>query len=182
MTITAKYPGRCKKCGGQINVGDKIEWEHGQGASHVHCPELILSQFEMRTDSVSHLSAGDIWATPRRGIFVVLSVRPAEWSGSQWDTYAHITQWLTCRPATPEESAKWDRIVDAAAAWKKLRSEIGIPQYWKYRDNQLIPPADTRRLDSYDDRWEPPQPIDLIAEQVAIEVEYLDARRALKTN
>jgi hypothetical protein len=38
MTITAKYPGKCKKCGGRINVGDKIEWTKGEGAAHVECP------------------------------------------------------------------------------------------------------------------------------------------------
>ena len=38
MTIIAKYPGKCKKCGGRINVGDKIEWTKGEGAAHVECP------------------------------------------------------------------------------------------------------------------------------------------------
>lgn len=38
MTITAKYAGTCKKCGGHISVGDKIEWERGTGASHCTCP------------------------------------------------------------------------------------------------------------------------------------------------
>lgn len=38
MTIIAKYPGRCKKCGGLIKVGDKIEWSKGEGAAHVKCP------------------------------------------------------------------------------------------------------------------------------------------------
>jgi len=39
MTITAKYPGRCTKCGGHIAAGEQIEWEKGAGASHVKCPE-----------------------------------------------------------------------------------------------------------------------------------------------
>jgi ribosomal protein S14 len=38
MTITAKYPGRCKKCGGQISAGEQIEWEKSSGASHIKCP------------------------------------------------------------------------------------------------------------------------------------------------
>ena len=39
MTITAKYNGKCSKCGGRINAGETIEWEKGSGASHVTCPE-----------------------------------------------------------------------------------------------------------------------------------------------
>jgi hypothetical protein len=39
MTITARYPGKCRKCGGSISVGEQIEWEKGNGASHVKCPE-----------------------------------------------------------------------------------------------------------------------------------------------
>ena len=39
MTIIAKYPGRCRKCGRPISVGDKIDWESGKGAAHVECPE-----------------------------------------------------------------------------------------------------------------------------------------------
>ena len=38
MTITAKYPGRCSKCGQPIQVGETIEWEKGKGGSHVSCP------------------------------------------------------------------------------------------------------------------------------------------------
>lgn len=37
MTITAKYPGKCTKCGGSIKPGEKIEWEKGKGAYHVKC-------------------------------------------------------------------------------------------------------------------------------------------------
>jgi hypothetical protein len=39
MTITARYSGKCSKCGGRINAGETIEWEKGSGASHVTCPE-----------------------------------------------------------------------------------------------------------------------------------------------
>jgi hypothetical protein len=38
MVITAKFPGRCSKCGGKIEIGSAIDWERGQGASHVKCP------------------------------------------------------------------------------------------------------------------------------------------------
>ena len=38
MTITAKYAGRCRSCGGAIHPGDRINWERGMGAEHVECP------------------------------------------------------------------------------------------------------------------------------------------------
>lgn len=39
MVITAKYSGRCTKCGGRINPGDKIEWVRGEGSYHIACPD-----------------------------------------------------------------------------------------------------------------------------------------------
>jgi hypothetical protein len=39
MTITAKYPGKCRRCGGAIAQGERIEWVKGGGSSHVSCPE-----------------------------------------------------------------------------------------------------------------------------------------------
>ena len=39
MSITAKYPGKCTKCGGHIAAGEKIDWDRGRGASHCNCPE-----------------------------------------------------------------------------------------------------------------------------------------------
>jgi len=37
MTIQAKYRGICHTCGGQISIGDTIEWARGQGARHLDC-------------------------------------------------------------------------------------------------------------------------------------------------
>jgi len=37
MTITAKYRGTCRVCGGAISVGDRIEWSKSGGARHVDC-------------------------------------------------------------------------------------------------------------------------------------------------
>jgi hypothetical protein len=34
MTITAKYASKCARCGGQIQVGEKIEWSKGSPAMH----------------------------------------------------------------------------------------------------------------------------------------------------
>lgn len=39
MVMAAKYPGKCRKCGGQIYVGDQIEWSKEDGARHAtKCP------------------------------------------------------------------------------------------------------------------------------------------------
>lgn len=43
MTISAKYPGTCKKCGGKIAVGEKIEWSAGQGSQHAECPAKTVA-------------------------------------------------------------------------------------------------------------------------------------------
>lgn len=37
MTITAKFPGTCTVCGRHIGVGDKIEWQKGEGSRHAAC-------------------------------------------------------------------------------------------------------------------------------------------------
>ena len=37
MVITSKYYGKCKVCGSKINKGERINWERGQGASHLDC-------------------------------------------------------------------------------------------------------------------------------------------------
>lgn len=40
MTIIARYPGRCKKCGGRISPDDRIDWDKNtRETSHVNCPE-----------------------------------------------------------------------------------------------------------------------------------------------
>lgn len=39
MTITARYPGKCAKCGGSISAGDKIKWDKAtRRTEHVECP------------------------------------------------------------------------------------------------------------------------------------------------
>jgi hypothetical protein len=144
---------------------------------------IEMNTFEMRTDAINHVSAGDIWATQRRGVFVVISARAADWRGDDRDVYAHIDQWLTCRPATPVETDKWNRAALAAQARKALRASLGVHGAWTFTGTTLVPPDDaTRRLDSYDDRWQPPKPVSLTTEQCAIEREYNEARAALRAN
>jgi hypothetical protein len=35
--ITAKYPGRCRRCGTSHGAGDQVRWMAGIGACHVAC-------------------------------------------------------------------------------------------------------------------------------------------------
>ena len=60
MTITAKYSGRCTKCGQRIAVGDLINWVRGEGASHVECPcQQLAEQMATHGDGKTyHLSKG----------------------------------------------------------------------------------------------------------------------------
>jgi hypothetical protein len=46
MTITARYDGKCKQCGGHIAAGAKIEWSKGDGSRHVKCPEHEAAKAE----------------------------------------------------------------------------------------------------------------------------------------
>lgn len=39
VQLAARYPGRCRECGGGIAVGDQILYARGEGARHVECPE-----------------------------------------------------------------------------------------------------------------------------------------------
>lgn len=34
-TIAAKYPGKCRRCGGAINPGDAVRWAPRQGTYHL---------------------------------------------------------------------------------------------------------------------------------------------------
>lgn len=33
-TLTAKYNGKCQRCGGGIQAGESIRWERGYGSEH----------------------------------------------------------------------------------------------------------------------------------------------------
>ena len=49
MVIRAKFNSRCPRCGGFINAGDEIDWEHGKKATHVKCPEKSVSAGPKKT-------------------------------------------------------------------------------------------------------------------------------------
>lgn len=41
MTITSKYNGKCKQCGGHIGIGNQVEWQKGEGIRHTKCPAAV---------------------------------------------------------------------------------------------------------------------------------------------
>lgn len=36
-TITAKYPSKCRRCGGAIEKGERVQWQRGRGCQHLAC-------------------------------------------------------------------------------------------------------------------------------------------------
>ena len=121
MTITAKYAGQCRKCGGQINVGDQVEWVRGNGAAHVHCPEAVapvVGQFRTTVGSSCKrdFTAGQALRNKQISIergepewLYVLSVtsryyREDGMSFGVGDESGYVYA-LTCREATDDESA-----------------------------------------------------------------------------
>lgn len=66
MTIQAKFPGRCKRCGGGIAVGESVEWERGKGATHIECPAGV--QPPKREITVTQPG---VYETPEGVVYVV---------------------------------------------------------------------------------------------------------------
>jgi hypothetical protein len=136
---------------------------------------MDAQQTEIRYESLGNLDVGQIWGTKRHGVFVVVSSRPAKWRGEDIDVYAHVDTWYTIRPATEAETALWNEAVAASTARQELRQRLGADRSYEFdaAKRQLV--SRMTRLDSYDDRWSPPAPIDLDDESFAIEQEYVDA-------
>jgi len=138
---------------------------------------------EIRTTALC-LDTGDTWQTRQHGIFVVVSTRPAQWHGEDVDVYAHIDTWYTVRPATETECAAWNLAVALTQRRRAQRADLGgLYHLYNPTTRRLQPSADaTRRLDSYDDRWEPPAEIALTDEQIAVEDAYINAFRAVRSS
>lgn len=134
---------------------------------------------EIKYQSLGERDPGDIWANRREGIFVVVSSRPAHWQGEDEDVYGEIDTWYTIRPADEAETALWTEALAATAARRELRARLGAVPSHRFvpAQRQLVSPANY--LDSYDDRYQSPKPLDLDDESFAIEHAYVDALAAL---
>lgn len=54
MIIKARFGSKCPKCGQTINVGDEINWEKGQKATHAKCPtKAEKAQYDFPTVKIS---------------------------------------------------------------------------------------------------------------------------------
>ena len=132
MTIRAKYPGKCRKCGQMILAGAIIEWEKRAGAAHVECPAGTASHpgpanaIKISGGSgygCQGWSAGDVVRNPYHGnahYGVLAECRIPEYlyvltSGSRYYREEGMsfgvgddrgyTYHATCRPATDGEAA-----------------------------------------------------------------------------
>lgn len=138
---------------------------------------------EIKYESLGNLDVGQIWGTKRHGVFVVVSSRPARWHGEDIDVYGHVDTWYTIRPANDAEVVLWNAAVAAAAARRDLRKRLvdGNTSYqFAPAKRQLF--STLTRLDSYDDRWNPPADINLSDADFAIEQAYIDALARLHTS
>ena len=127
MTIIAKYPGRCKRCGGPIKIGDEIEWARGKGAWHVDCSQAKEQERKERQMAPYRVSVGEGYGgspfTPgqvieapeylqkEKGIEYLTVITTTEtyfpFDGMSFgvgDESGYLYQ-ASCREATPEEAA-----------------------------------------------------------------------------
>lgn len=68
MTMRARYPGRCSRCGGQIRPGDWIEWSPTTRiAQHARCPQSrgADADFELLADAYGEGAARALTARRR---------------------------------------------------------------------------------------------------------------------
>jgi hypothetical protein len=157
MTITAKYSGTCRRCGGSIAVGDTIDWERDQGATHTECP---ATQPQSQEDAPYRIGGGsgygcDGWtegqtiAQPTASLYADypahLTVvragrryhRDEGMSFGVGDERGY-TYWAECREATAAEAssliqARDEATARRAASWRlceitdMIRSEGELP-------------------------------------------------------
>lgn len=117
MTITAKYQGKCIKCGQDINPGDQINWEKGRGSYHIECPERRKQELPENAFRVGRgqgygghdYRVGETFRDRKHGLVTVLSssktyYREDGMSFGVGDESGYVFS-AVVRPATDDESA-----------------------------------------------------------------------------
>jgi hypothetical protein len=134
---------------------------------------------EIKYEALGDLDIGQIWASQRHGVFVVVSSRPAKWRGEDADVYGHVDTWYTIRAANEAETALYQTALDAAAARREQRTRLGAGRSHQFEPatRQLV--SNMRSLDSYDDRWNPPAAINLTDDEIEVEQAYITALERL---
>jgi hypothetical protein len=133
MVIEAKFASRCKKCGGEIAIGDQINWERGHGASHVKCPENAIPQPAADLFRVGlgegyggrPYTVGQIVKRREGGYGVVVRATKQYYaedgmSFGVGDERGYVFS-AQCRPATAEETASEEAKAEAIVAKKAAR-------------------------------------------------------------
>lgn len=132
MTIISKYNGYCKKCGGKITAGEKIEWSREGGSRHLECQAKAAAKREADPNEIRlhggsgygchGWTVGQVVRTKDKGIVVITSstkryYREDGLSFGVGDDQGYLYR-ATARPATEEEAAPV-RAAEAAKAEKK---------------------------------------------------------------
>jgi len=100
MTIRAKFPGTCPRCGQPIQVGDSIEWERGRRARHTTCPQTESVGEVASTEPTIRLRGGSGYGDcgwDRGQVLPNPHVRRARALAAQHgvdDLAAHVRPWL----------------------------------------------------------------------------------------
>lgn len=113
MTITAKFPGTCKKCNGNISAGTQIEWSKGNGAQHVTCPEKHTSPEQKPVAPVYEHSSGYV--------------------GSMGEHYAPIEGDVLAAEiarAAAHNGVSVEEIQSALDSGKKIHTGVQSPNYY----------------------------------------------------
>jgi hypothetical protein len=128
MTIKARYPGRCSKCGQPIRPGDEIDWDkYTKKTSHIVCPKKAekpaapqappknedapITLYRTSRSRISGPPAGEIIKTQQGNYVVVVStstryISRDECADNDDYTYGGNPYWQItahCRPAKDEE-------------------------------------------------------------------------------
>jgi hypothetical protein len=146
MTIRARYPGRCYKCGQPIRPGDTIDWDKDtRQTRHIECPAKAEAPKTIQGSDdatiklyyVSRYRAGGpavgTTAKAPNGAFVTVVRTTARWVSQDevddnddfnngGDPYYRITAY--CRPATDEEAAPLKAEAQAAEARKAAQARV----------------------------------------------------------
>ena len=155
MTITAKYPGRCRVCGGAIRVGETIEWKKGSVAAHLKCPRSPSSPPSSDTPAApadpaavkisrgqgyggQPYTVGQVLFLKWTGVYRVIKcgqryVREDGLSFGVGDDQGYIYS-ASCVPATAAETAEWQARHDAAEERKQAATDLAA---WKRRTTEI---------------------------------------------
>ena len=140
MTIWARYPGKCAKCGGPIQPGEQINWDKStKRTEHVTCPEHAEVPQATKTYRLSR-GSGDGYRGWQQGQIVRASDRQREQGYPEWlyvldasskyyrydglsfgvgDDSGYVYT-ATCREATPEEV----KVQAAKARLEEIKRDI----------------------------------------------------------